>query len=413
MIDCDVHAEMERPRGRPRIRRAGPARLVPGAGAARSVCPGTRGCTRTRSTGRISAEPGGSPARAASRRTPRRPGGLGVDVGILNADEAVTVSLMASPSRAAELRGPITTGSASAGSTRSPGCAGGSSARRRIHRRQRRRSAESPGMRASSTSCSWAAPSGPTATRATCRSSRRPSSAGFPWRSTRAGREWGWRRRRAVRGCRRTTSNGTRSARRAASWPTSSHSSSTASSTPAGAEGAAPEGGLAWLPGILWRLDGNWRGLRADTPWLTRKPSEVVRERIRFTTQPLEHTDGKDDLLFEMLEATGAPDNLCFATDYPHWDFDDPAFMLRRLPEGWREKVMHENAVAFYGERLMVDRKSGARRAINSGSIIWTRHCVTSGWASAPARISSTSGSRSSGTGSPSPQNGTTRRTRS
>ena len=75
-------------------------------------------------------------------------------------------------------------------------------------------------------------------------------------------------------------------------------------------------------------------------------------EHVRFTTQPLEHTDGHDDLLFEMLEAAGAPDILCFATDYPHWDFDDPAFMLRRLPEAWRDQVMHENAAALYGKRL-------------------------------------------------------------
>ena len=102
------------------------------------------------------------------------------------------------------------------------------------------------------------------------------------------------------------------------------------------------EGGLAWLPGILWRLDTNWRALRADTPWLERKPSEVAREHVRFTTQPLEHTDGHDALLFEMLEAAGAPDILCFASDYPHWDGDDPAYMLKRLPEAWRERVMHE-----------------------------------------------------------------------
>ena len=113
------------------------------------------------------------------------------------------------------------------------------------------------------------------------------------------------------------------------------------------------EGGVAWLPAVLWRLDTNWRGLRAEVPWLARKPSEVVREHIRFTTQPLEHTDGRDDLLFEMLEEVGAPDILCFASDYPHWDFDAPAQMLARLPRAWREKVMHENAAGLYESRLL------------------------------------------------------------
>lgn len=112
------------------------------------------------------------------------------------------------------------------------------------------------------------------------------------------------------------------------------------------------EGGIAWLPGILWRLDTNWRALRAEVPWLERKPSEVAREHVRFTTQPLEHTDRRDELLWEMLESAGAPDILCFASDYPHWDFDDPGFMLKRLPESWRAQVVHENAATLYGERL-------------------------------------------------------------
>jgi len=77
------------------------------------------------------------------------------------------------------------------------------------------------------------------------------------------------------------------------------------------------EGGVAWLPGMLWRLDTNWRALRVEVPWLERKPSEVAREHISFSTQPLEHTDGNDPLFFEMLAAVGAPDILCFATDYP------------------------------------------------------------------------------------------------
>ena len=105
-------------------------------------------------------------------------------------------------------------------------------------------------------------------------------------------------------------------------------------------------------PGRPWRLDTNWRGLRSEVPWLERTPSEAAREQVRFTTQPLEHTGGRDDLLFEMLEAVGAPHILCFASDYPHWDSDDPAFMLRRLPPAWREQVMHGTAAELYGPRL-------------------------------------------------------------
>jgi uncharacterized protein len=114
------------------------------------------------------------------------------------------------------------------------------------------------------------------------------------------------------------------------------------------------EGGLGWLPGVLWRLDTNWRGLRSEVPWLDRRPSEVVAERVRFTTQPLEHTDGADELLFDMLEAVGAPGILCFSSDHPHWDYDDPRQMLRRLPADWRRRVMHDNAAALLRPRPAV-----------------------------------------------------------
>ena len=53
-----------------------------------------------------------------------------------------------------------------------------------------------------------------------------------------------------------------------------------------------------------------------------------------------------------MLEAIGAPDILCFASDYPHWDFDAPDMMIKRLPAEWRERVMHDNAAALFGDRL-------------------------------------------------------------
>jgi uncharacterized protein len=47
------------------------------------------------------------------------------------------------------------------------------------------------------------------------------------------------------------------------------------------------------------------------------------------------------------LEDIGARDMLMYASDYPHWDFDDPAHL--RLPAEWREQVMDGNARALYG----------------------------------------------------------------
>lgn len=37
--------------------------------------------------------------------------------------------------------------------------------------------------------------------------------------------------------------------------------------------------------------------------------------------------------------------HLLFATDYPHWDFDDPLVAFKcRLSEAERRMIMHENA---------------------------------------------------------------------
>jgi predicted TIM-barrel fold metal-dependent hydrolase len=40
--------------------------------------------------------------------------------------------------------------------------------------------------------------------------------------------------------------------------------------------------GVEWAGPWLWKLDQEWRGLRADVPWLTRPPSETLAERVRF-----------------------------------------------------------------------------------------------------------------------------------
>jgi uncharacterized protein len=104
------------------------------------------------------------------------------------------------------------------------------------------------------------------------------------------------------------------------------------------------EGGACWLPGLLWRLDNNYKGLRMEVPWLTRLPSEYAREHVRLTTQPLERPASTKDLR-EVLEIVG-PELLLFATDYPHWDFDNP--LKLPIPDEWAEQVFDTNAREWY-----------------------------------------------------------------
>jgi predicted TIM-barrel fold metal-dependent hydrolase len=109
------------------------------------------------------------------------------------------------------------------------------------------------------------------------------------------------------------------------------------------------ETGVLWLPGIVWRLDANWRCLRSEVPWMTRLPSETVRDRVWFTTQPLEEPPTVEQLERGLALVDGAADRLMFATDYPHWNAEEPDVVMRRMPHEWRTKVMSENARSLYG----------------------------------------------------------------
>jgi uncharacterized protein len=109
------------------------------------------------------------------------------------------------------------------------------------------------------------------------------------------------------------------------------------------------ETGVAWLPGVLWRLDANWKALRMEVPWIKELPSETVRRKVRFTSQPLEQPASLQKLRALLSVVDGMDEMLMFATDYPHWDVDVPAATGRKLPDGWSERVLHENARELYG----------------------------------------------------------------
>lgn len=108
------------------------------------------------------------------------------------------------------------------------------------------------------------------------------------------------------------------------------------------------EGGFTWLPGLLWRIDKEWKGLRREVPWNKKLPSEYVRDRIRLTVQPFDEPPAPGQLL-QVFEQIGSDDLLMFSTDYPHWHFDTPAEAIPiQLPDHLARKIYAENARAFY-----------------------------------------------------------------
>jgi uncharacterized protein len=111
------------------------------------------------------------------------------------------------------------------------------------------------------------------------------------------------------------------------------------------------EGGLGWIPDVLWRLDKNVKGLRDEVPWIKRLPSEYVFDHVRFTTQPLPEPKRRSHL-HVLCEIAQAERTLMFSSDYPHWDFDDPRHALTQLPAEIRQRVQSANAEETYGARL-------------------------------------------------------------
>jgi predicted TIM-barrel fold metal-dependent hydrolase len=113
------------------------------------------------------------------------------------------------------------------------------------------------------------------------------------------------------------------------------------------------EGGVAWLPHIMWRFDKNWKAQRAEAPWLQRPPSSYILEHFSSTTYPLEALPDPQ-YLRQILEMVEAERTLLFSSNYPHWEYGDPFDMIRDIPDAMRRRVLVENALAVYGERLLV-----------------------------------------------------------
>lgn len=116
------------------------------------------------------------------------------------------------------------------------------------------------------------------------------------------------------------------------------------------------EGGIFWLPHIMWRFDKNWKAQRAETPWVNQPPSTYISRHFFSTTYPLEAAPNPV-YLHKVLDMIQADRTLLFSSNYPNWEYGDPFAMVHDVPEAIRRRIMVENALAIYGNRLLTTAK--------------------------------------------------------
>jgi uncharacterized protein len=108
------------------------------------------------------------------------------------------------------------------------------------------------------------------------------------------------------------------------------------------------EAGISWVPFIMWRMDKEYVESRREVPFLEDRPSTYIR-KMYFATQPIEEPkDGKD--LVSMMKIFDGEDQVLFASDWPHHDFDHPRQVLKLpLSKDAMRKVMGGNALRLFG----------------------------------------------------------------
>ena len=107
------------------------------------------------------------------------------------------------------------------------------------------------------------------------------------------------------------------------------------------------EAGFSWVGPFLWSMDEVWKETRKQVPWVKKPPSEYVIEQVRFASQP-EDEPRPADGLEKILKWMHADRTLMFASDFPHWDWDDPEESFKLLPVTLQERIFTANAREFF-----------------------------------------------------------------
>lgn len=107
------------------------------------------------------------------------------------------------------------------------------------------------------------------------------------------------------------------------------------------------EHAYSWILPLMWRMDAVYEARRSDVAELKRKPSEYVYDHLWFSTQPLDFPEDREEL-GKVMEWMQADRLLLFSSDYPHWTFDDPRWIIRQIPEQLRDAIMFRNGIELF-----------------------------------------------------------------
>lgn len=108
------------------------------------------------------------------------------------------------------------------------------------------------------------------------------------------------------------------------------------------------EAGVAWVPYMMWRMDKYYNEYRRMVPVLEKRPSDYMKERMWFATQPIEEPDNPADLV-TAIQLYAGENRTLFASDWPHHDFDHPkALLTLPVASDVKAKIMGENALAAF-----------------------------------------------------------------
>src|SRR5262249_55556751 len=106
-------------------------------------------------------------------------------------------------------------------------------------------------------------------------------------------------------------------------------------------------GGVLWVTGQLWRLDG-WRRMNTRESFSPKLPGEYFADHIRLRTYQIEPV-ASPEILRSALETIPEIERvLVYTSAFPNRDWEDVGDITKLLPAEWHSAVLQENAEALF-----------------------------------------------------------------